>query len=188
MTSMIRNASGRLSSTCLTASRAIVSAPYWPHLRTFHHHLGENGYCPEEAKELAAAPPAPNLRLLYFPGSLGDAFAALAASPVLASVTSLTVSAGDNRAIHLAKSPHLGRLVSLSVSGCGPQELKALAEAPFAANLVTLGVNTLNKAGVDVLVAPGAFPRLKRLTAWRAVRLKAQAARLRARFGDRVLL
>jgi hypothetical protein len=174
--------------------RAITTAPTWATLRAFRDEMLTNGFGAAEAEELAAAPPAPNLRTLSLPsGNLGGSIAALAQSPVLASVTSLDLSGtpfGDEGAVQLARSPHLDRLLCLSVGGCniGPKGTKALAEAPWAANLVrlNLGYNPIQKGGIDALLAPANLPRLRRLDACWAAKNIGQKNRLRSRYGDAV--
>lgn len=152
------------------------------------------GLTATEVEALAAAL-APNLRALALPVADADAFAALADSPLLATVTALSVSApeleGDDL-LRLARSPRAGNLVRLNLGGCGvgTAGMQALGRAAFAPNLVWLGVSrcTVGKAGVDVLCDPAAFPRLRYLRAYQAVRDKAQQERLRARFGSALLL
>jgi hypothetical protein len=81
--------------------------------------------------------------------------------------------------------------VSLGLGSCdvGLAGVKALAGAPFAANLVrlNLGCCDTRKPVIDVLVAPSAFPRLKALDLRGGRKNQVQAERLRARFGDGVI-
>jgi uncharacterized protein (TIGR02996 family) len=175
------------------AVRAITAAPSWRTLRLFADEMG-TGFTAPELEELSAAPPAPHLRaLLLGSGTLGGAVAALAASPLLGSVTTLSLRGtplGDEGALLLAKAAHLTRLVHLNVAGCniGPKGIKAIAEAPFAANLVRLEIGgcPIRKGGIDALIAPKNFPRLKRLDASWAAKNAVQKNRLRARYGDAV--
>lgn len=172
--------------------KALAAAPCWLTLRTLHD-AQQRRFGAAEVEALAAAPPAPNLRTLTLcSGNLGGAVAALAASPLLASVTSLNLGRtefGDTGAIALARSPHLGRLVHLNLahSDIGPKGLKALAESAFAPDLVRLNVNgcPIRKGGIDALVS-ASFPRLKRVDAVWAAKNTAQKQRLRVRFGDGV--
>jgi hypothetical protein len=101
---------------------------------------------------------------------------------------STSAAFGDAGAVQLAKSPHLNRLFSLSVARCqiGPKSTKALAEAPWAANLVRLNLNEcpIRKGGIDALVAPASLPRLRLLDVTGGVSNRARQDRLRARYGD----
>jgi uncharacterized protein (TIGR02996 family) len=178
--------------------RAITSAPFWRHLRKFCDAQGYGGFTQEDTEELAAAPPAPNLRSLHLTSGqfgIGGRLAALASSPLLRSVTTLNLSpsqVGDDGVTQLAKSSHLNRLVNLQMNNCdiGPKGVKAIAEAPWAANLVRLGLarNPIKKAGVDALVSSGALPRLRLLDVRYSVSNREQQERLRKRLGNGVIL
>ena len=73
--------------------------------------------------------------------------------------------------------------MSLGLGGCdvGLAGVKALAGAPFAANLVRLDLGwcETRKPVIDVLVAPGDFPRLKVLDLHGGRKNRVQAERLR---------
>jgi hypothetical protein len=180
-------------------ARAIVEAPWWASLRALE--LEASGVPTSwalgasELEALAAAPPAPALRTLRLPLAGAEACAALAEAPLLASVTALSVPdcpLDDDAVTRLARSPQARSLLRLNLRECtiGPKGVKALAEAPFAADLVALDLsrNPIGKAGVEALVAPGRFPRLKRLALHDSVRFSAQKDRLRARFGAGLVL
>jgi uncharacterized protein (TIGR02996 family) len=169
--------------------RALTAAPFWKNLCAF-----ECGYSEFAVTDLAAAPPAPNLRTLTLTYNLEGAVETVASAPLLASVTALEISGtlfSDEDVVVLARSPHLGRLLSLSLSGdkLGPKAVKALANAPFAANLVRLRVTdcSTQKAAVDVFVG-AAFPRLRFLDITGGRKNRAQVERLRKRFGNGVKL
>ncbi|QJW98907.1 TIGR02996 domain-containing protein [Frigoriglobus tundricola] len=177
--------------------RVITSAPFWVHLREFGNAQGYGGFTQAHVEELAAAPPAPNLRTLSFvSGQLGfggSGFDTLAESAVLESVTKLDLGPGrfgDDTVQALAKSPYLNRLLNLQLgqSGIGPTGMKALTEAPWAANVVRLDLsnNSIKKRGIDALLSPRAFPRLRYLNVRGSVRSRTDKDRLRARFGDGV--
>ncbi len=176
--------------------QAITSAPFWPHLRSFRDNMGRSGFTADAIHELVSAPPAPALRTLTLPGTnFRMAFVTLLCSPLLASVTALDLSGtryGDFFASYVGLTPHLGQLLHLKVNNCeiASKGVKSLASASFAANLVRLELqrSLINKAAVNALVAPGAFPRLRWLDVSGSVNNTEQKERLRARFGDGVRL
>jgi hypothetical protein len=174
--------------------RHITAAPFWPNLRSLR--VGDWGFGDEAAEALAEARLAPNLRTLELSvHSLSSrGIAALTASPVLQSVTALDLGCGngvgDDGATQLAQSPHLGNLAKLKlpVGRLGPKGMKAIAGAPWAANLVQLDLrdNAIRKAGVEWLADRKRFPRLLWLELQRAVRTNDLKAVLTARFGSGV--
>jgi uncharacterized protein (TIGR02996 family) len=174
--------------------RALTTAPLWKTLRSLH--LCGEGLRDQEALALAEAPPAPILRSLNLcpHWMTRRGVEALAASPLLQAATELDLGCGsgigDEGAALLAASPHLGRLVALSlaVARLTPRGIKALATAPWAGGIVRLNLrdNQLKKAGVAVLADPANFPRLRRLDLQRAVWTKDLKDKLTRRFGDGV--
>jgi uncharacterized protein (TIGR02996 family) len=174
--------------------RSLAASPLWQTLRSLRL-LGE-GFGDDEAQALAEAPPAPALRALSLSthrmSSRG--VAAIAGSPLLRTVTELDLGCGsgigDEGATLLAASPHLGRLLSLSlpVARLGTKGVEAIAGAAWTAGLVRLDLrdNAIKKAGVVVLADPAHFPRLRRLELQRVVRTKDLKAKLTKRFGEGV--
>ncbi|MBN9118642.1 MAG: TIGR02996 domain-containing protein [Planctomycetes bacterium] len=170
---------------------ALTAAPFWPRLRSL---ALTHGFQDADAFALARAAPAPDLRRLELQvnGLTRDGIAALAESPVLRSLTELNLTRGgqigDEGAVLLARSPHLTNLARLNVNDCniGPKGVRAIAEAPWAAGLVELNLrrNAIKKAGVTAVVAPGRFPRLRRLELFNAVKTSELIRRLTDRFGD----
>jgi uncharacterized protein (TIGR02996 family) len=173
------------------AIRNIAASPFWRHLRRLT--IANFGFGDVAARALAEAPPAPNLRTLNVPvhNLTARGIAALAASPVLRTVTTLQIDCGqgigDEGATRLAQSPHLGNLSSLDIaySRVSDAGLKAMADAPWAANLVRLNYrdNGLGKPGLSLLTDPNRFPRLRLLGFQRVVRLEESKAKLMARYG-----
>jgi hypothetical protein len=169
--------------------QALAAAPFWQSLRSLR--ADRAGFGSIEVEALPGAPA--HFRTLSLTNSPSGVVSALAPNPFLRTVTALDLSGttlGNYGATLLAESPHLGRLLSLNLARCVVNEegVKALAESVFAANLVRLNLDgcTIRKGGVDALVAPGNFPRLRRLEVRWALTVNAQKDRLRARFGGGV--
>jgi uncharacterized protein (TIGR02996 family) len=169
------------------ALQAVVQAPFWKRLRTLGLHAGVGD---AEAAILATAPKAPIRDLSLAFSSLTPAgLKSLAASPLLHSVTKLSLQCGrfgDDGLVALAKSPNLVNLSVLDVHVCdmGPKGVQALVAAPWSAGLIRLNLqnNKIMKAGAEALIA-GRFPRLRELKLHDCVRTNELKDKLTRRFG-----
>lgn len=134
---------------------------------SLHGDLGEEG-----VRHLAGAPALASIRKLNLAGcDLGDeGVAALVASPHLA-CTQLTLrqnSITDEGAQALADAPALAscRALFLARNELGDDGVRALAGSPYLANLEQLGLGGnegIGEEGIEALLAPGIFPRMRRL-------------------------
>jgi uncharacterized protein (TIGR02996 family) len=174
------------------ALQATVQAPFWQRLRTFGLKWGVTD---TDAELLAAAPSAPIHDLDLSHSSLTPAgLATLAASPLLRSVTKLSLRwgrFGNAGMVALAKSPNLANLSVLDLENCdlGSKGIKALVGAPWVDGLVTLNLrqNSIKKAGAEALIA-ARFPHLRSLSMFQCVRTGELQKQLANRFGPVVNL
>ncbi len=170
------------------------AAPIWKRLRA----ADLSWTWGELARHLPELPPAPALRSVRFSGSTATTpaeVAAIAASPLLRTVTRLSFSGGWSGAENLRAllaSPHLGKLADLSLIGCrlGPEGARLLAESPVAAGLVRLDLRScgIRKAGAEALAASPLLKRLEYLDVDAPALGPAAVALLRKRFGDAVVV
>lgn len=134
---------------------------------SLHGKLGAKG-----ARLLAEAPALASIRKLNLAGcALGDdGVAALVASPHLA-CTQLTLRENaitDEGAQALADAPALAgcRALFLARNELGDDGVRALAGSPHLAGLEQLGLGGnegIGEEGIEALLAPGIFPRMRRL-------------------------
>jgi uncharacterized protein (TIGR02996 family) len=134
---------------------------------SLHGEPGEEG-----ARALAGAPALAAIRKLNLARcDLGDeGVAALVASPHLA-CTQLTLRENaitDDGAQALADAPALAgcRALFLARNALGDDGVRALAGSPYLANLEQLGLGgneDIGEEGFQALLAPGIFPRMRRL-------------------------
>jgi uncharacterized protein (TIGR02996 family) len=134
---------------------------------SLHGKLGEKG-----VRALAEAPALASIRKLNLAGcGLGDAgVAALVASPYLA-CTQLTLRENqitDEGAQALADAPALAscRALFLARNELGDDAVRALAGSSYLSGLEQLGLGGnegIGEDGIEALLAPGVFPRMRRL-------------------------
>jgi uncharacterized protein (TIGR02996 family) len=170
--------------------RRLGKCAFWPKLRAINLSWASG----TAAKGLPDLPATANLRRVQLSGS-SDAVRAIAASPVLRSVTSLSFLgawSGADTLRELLVSPHLLNLSELDLRYCdiGPDGAEAIANWPHATRLVHLNLSDcrITKAGAAALAASPVLNRLKLLNVRRNNLLAATLAPLRRRFGDALVV